>query len=141
MPRARKLFPVYGSALANKMLSAIAREGVVSRFVAGYVTENDRRGILGGPARERELVETMGREILLALIVEVGEILPGFFGKKPRNKLRSEEKEAMDAFTREMLEALRSRAKLESRRSQAVSSRSRAVFGIQRAAGEEGEGA
>ncbi len=97
---------MYGSALANNMLSAIAREGVVSRFVAGYVTENDRRGILGGPARERELVETMGREILLAMIVEVGEILPGFFGKKPRNKLRSEEKEAMDAFTREMLEAL-----------------------------------
>jgi hypothetical protein len=106
MARARKLFPIYGSALANNMLSAIQRDRVVDRFVAAYVAQHDRRGILGGPARERELAETMGREILLAMIVEVRESLPLFFGKKQKNKLKSEEMEAIDSFSRELLAAL-----------------------------------
>jgi hypothetical protein len=106
MARARKLFPIYGSALANNMLSAVERDRVVDRFVAAYVAQHDRRGILGGPARERELAETMGREILLAMIVEVREALPIFFGKKQKNKLKSEEMEAIDAFSRELLAAM-----------------------------------
>jgi hypothetical protein len=106
MPRARKLFPIYGSALANSMLVALVQDRIVDRFVAAYVAEHDRRGILGGPARERELAETMGREILLAIIVEVQEVLPAFFGKKQKSKLKSEEREAIDAFSRELLAAL-----------------------------------
>jgi len=106
MTRARKLFPVYGSALANNMLVALVHDRIVGRVVAGYVAEHDRRGILGGPARDRELAETMGREILLAMIVEVHEVLPVFFGKKQKSKLNNEEKEAIDAFSRELLDAL-----------------------------------
>jgi hypothetical protein len=106
MPRARKLFPIYGSTLANHMLTAIARDGVVDRFVAGYIAEYDRRGILGGPGRERELAETVGREILLAMIMEVQAALPSFYGKKPKDKLKSEEADAIDAFFRELLAAL-----------------------------------
>src|SRR5580692_2741420 len=102
MARARKLFPIYGSAIANNMLSAIQRDRVVDRFVAAYVAQHDRRGILGGPARERELAETMGREILLAMIVEVRESLPLFFGKKQKNKLKTGEMEAIDYFSREL---------------------------------------
>jgi hypothetical protein len=104
--RARKLFPIYGSALANRMLAAIGRDRVVDRFVAAYVAEYKRDGILGGPARDRELVETIGREILMAMIVEVNEALPAFFGKKPKGKLKSDEKEAIDAFCAELLAAL-----------------------------------
>jgi hypothetical protein len=106
MARARKLFPIYGSALANSMLVALVHDRIVDRFVAGYVAEHDRRGILGGPARERELAETMGREILLAMIVEVHDGMPAFFGKKQKSKLNSEEREAIDAFSRELLAAL-----------------------------------
>jgi predicted RNA-binding Zn ribbon-like protein len=106
MARARKLFPIYGSALANNLLSAIERDRVVDHFVAAYVADCDRRGILGGPARERELAETIGREILLAMIVEVREVLPNFFGKKQKNKLKSEEMEAINAFSRELQAAL-----------------------------------
>ena len=106
MARTRKLFPIYGSALANNMLSAIQRDRVVDRFVTAYVVQHDRCGILGGPARERELAETMGREILLAMIVEVRNALPIFFGKKQKSKLKSEEMEAIDAFSRELLAAL-----------------------------------
>jgi len=106
MAHARKLFPIYGSALANTMLLAIERDRMVDRFVAEYVAQYDRRGILGGPARDRELAETMGREILLAMIVEVREALPAFFGGKHKSKLKSEETEAIDAFFRELLAAL-----------------------------------
>jgi len=106
MARARKLFPIYGSALANRMLAAIGRDRVVDRFVAAYVADYKRDGILGGPARDRELVETIGREILMAMIVEVNEALPAFFGKKPKSKMKSDEKEAIDAFSAELLAAL-----------------------------------
>ena len=106
MARARKLFPIYGSALANNMLAALVHDRIIDRFVSDYVTQHDRRGILGGPARERELAETMGREILLAMMVEVNEALPSFFGRKPKSKLKAEEVEAIDAFFRELLAAL-----------------------------------
>ncbi len=106
MARARKLFPIYGSALANNMLAALVHDRIVNGFVAGYVAQHDRRGILGGPARERELAETIGREIVLAMIVEVRQALPSFFGKKRKSKLRNEELEAIDAFSRELLAAL-----------------------------------
>ena len=106
MARARKLFPIYGSALANTMLLAIERDRVVDRFVTAYVAQHDRRGILGGPSRDRELAETIGREILLAMIVEAREALPAFFGGKQERKLKTEETEAIDAFFRELLAAL-----------------------------------
>jgi hypothetical protein len=106
VPRARKLFPIYGSALANNMLAAPAHDGIVRRLVDDYVATYDRRSILGGPARDRELVETIGREIVLALIVETRGALPRFFGKQNASKLKSEEKEAMEAFFRELVAAL-----------------------------------
>ena len=103
---ARKLFPSYGSALANSLLAALDREQVVSGFVAAYVSEYGRRGILGGPSRDRELAETIGREAMLAMIHEARQNLPRFFGKKQRAALRTEEKEAMDAFSQELMAAL-----------------------------------
>jgi hypothetical protein len=106
MVRARKLFPIYGSALANNMLVALVHDRVVDQFVAAYVAQHERRGILGGPARDRELAETIGREILLAMIVEVREALPAFFGKRQKSKPKNEEGEAIDAFFRELSAAL-----------------------------------
>ena len=106
MARARKLFPIYGSALANNMLKAVERGRVVATFVAAYVDEYDRQGILGGPARDRELAETIGREVVLAMILEVPKGLPRFFGKAPRGKFKESEKQAMDAFFQECLAAL-----------------------------------
>ena len=106
MPRTRKLFPSYGSALANRMLSTLDRGRVVEGYVAAYVADRDRRGILGGPARDRELAETIGREVVLAMIQEVRRSLPRFFGYKPGAVLRQEEKAAADAFFDELFAAL-----------------------------------
>jgi len=104
--RARKLFPIYGSTLANHMLAALVHDRVVAQFVASYVAAYERRGILGGPARDRELAETIGREIILALIVEIRAALPRFFGKQKADKLKLEEKEAIELFFRELTGAL-----------------------------------
>jgi hypothetical protein len=106
MARARKLFPIYGSALANNILTALGRGRVVGGFVAGYVSEYDRRGIQGGAARDRELAETIGREVVLAMILEVRQSVPRFFGKKQLAKLKEEERQAIDAFFRELIAAL-----------------------------------
>jgi hypothetical protein len=106
MARTRKLFPIYGSTLANNMLAALVHDRVVAQFVAGYVETYERRGILGGPARDRELAETIGREIILALIVEIRAALPRFFGKQKADKLRPEEKQAVELFFRELIGAL-----------------------------------
>ncbi len=104
MARARKLFPIYGSALANNMFTALGRGRVVDRFVAAYVA--DRAAILGGASRDRELAETIGREAMLAMIHEVPQVLPRFFGKKQHATLKEEEKTAMDAFFLELMAAL-----------------------------------
>lgn len=88
------------------MLAALVHDRIVSAFVAAYVSQYDRKGILGGPARDRELAETIGREIMLALIVEVESVMPSFFGKKQRKKLRVEENQAVDLFLAELLAAL-----------------------------------
>ena len=106
MARARKLFPIYGSTLANHIRVALVHDRMVPDFVASYVKQYNRTGILGGPARDRELAETIGREIILALIVETRNTLPRFFGKQKISKLRPEELAAVDAFFAELLAAL-----------------------------------
>jgi hypothetical protein len=106
MPRARKLFPIYGSAFANNLLTTLARERVVEHFVASYVSGYDRPGIMGGASRDRELAETIGRELALAVIVEVPALLPKFFGKKRSATLKAEEKAAAEAFMTELVAAL-----------------------------------
>jgi hypothetical protein len=106
MARARKLFPIYGSALANNTLAALKRERVVEGFVAAYVAEYDRRGILGEASRDRELAETIGREVVLAVLIEARAALPRFFGKKQIARLKEDEKQAIEAFLQEMIAAL-----------------------------------
>ena len=106
MARARKLFPSYGSALAHHVLALLERERVVAKFVSAYAERYDRKGILGGIPRNRELAETIGREIVIATIVEVREVLPRFFGKKRVDSLKPEERETVEAFLGEMVAAL-----------------------------------
>ena len=106
MARARKLFPIYGSALANNIFAALDHGRVVEGFVATYVAQYDRRAILGGESRDRELAETIGREVVLAIILEVRHALPRFFGKKQHASLKEEDKKAVDAFLRELIAAL-----------------------------------
>ena len=92
--------------MANNMLTALSRGRVVDGFVAAYVAQFDRRGIQGEASRDRELAETIGREIILAMIVQVSDALPRFIGKNRRKTLKEEEKQTIDAFFHELFAAL-----------------------------------
>jgi len=48
----------------------------------------------------------LAREAMLAMIHEVPQVLPRFFGKKQYTALKAEEKDAMDAFFLELMAAL-----------------------------------
>jgi hypothetical protein len=102
MARTRKLFPSYGSALAARLLVTLERERVVEEFVAGYVSAYKRAGILGGPARDREFAQTIGREIVLAVVHEVQQLLPRTMGKKPGKSLDVEDQKIIEAFLAEL---------------------------------------
>lgn len=108
MSRTRKLFPSYGGALANRMLIALDRGRVVGGFVSSYVSRQNRPGILGGPARDREFAETIGREVILAMIHEVRRLLPRFYGHKAGGQaaLSREQEAATEAFLAEALATL-----------------------------------
>jgi hypothetical protein len=105
MARTRKLFPSYGSALAAQLLATLERERIVQRFVSEYVSAYNRAGILGGPARDRELAQTIGREIILVAVHEAGKSLPRYMGKKV-TKLDPDEKLVIDALLLELTETL-----------------------------------
>ncbi len=88
------------------MFVALNRDRLVGNFVAAYVAEYDRRGILGGTDRDRELAETIGREVVLAMIHQTRQGLPRFYGTKKRTVLKDEEKQTIEAFSRELMAAL-----------------------------------
>ena len=106
MARIRKLFPSYGSALAAHLLVTLERERVVQQFVSRYISAYKRLGILGGPARDRELDQTIGREIVLTVVQEVQQTLPHTLGKRPGQALDAEETKIVQAFSEEMMSTL-----------------------------------
>jgi len=64
--RRSQIIPDLRKALFRTTCLSVGRGRVVDRFVAAYVAEYGRRGILGGPSRDRELAENIGREAMLA---------------------------------------------------------------------------
>ena len=62
----------------NRLLRSIEKERLVERFVAAYVAENKRRGLADDPMRQRELLSTIGREVLLVMVARVNLRLPRY---------------------------------------------------------------
>jgi hypothetical protein len=106
MPTSRKLFPSYGSAVAQALCHAIEREGLVRNFVAGYAKEFDRRAVAATAARIHELESTIGREALLAMVIEIREQLPRFFGKRRGAEVGESQAAAAEAFFEQFFYAL-----------------------------------
>jgi hypothetical protein len=106
MPAARKLFPSYGSAVAQAICHALERDGMVRNFVAAYAREFDRKAVAATTAQAHELEATIGREALLAMIIEVREQLPRFFGKRRGTELGDAEVPAADAFFEQLFSTL-----------------------------------
>ena len=69
--------------------------------------EYKRDGILGGPARDRELAETIGREIVLALIVEDAQRVAAIFSaRQTKSKLKTRREGSDRCFFRRTAGAL-----------------------------------
>src|SRR5262249_10402962 len=105
VPRRQKIFPTHAGEIANKLLGAVRDDGLVARFVDSYVAEFSRRGLKDHPARYRELLATLGREALLAMMAQVNAELPRYLA--PRRPLPSAaEVEIADTFAQELFAAL-----------------------------------
>src|SRR5229473_2342666 len=75
--------------LAAGMCDALQRDRVVPRFVDTYVVEHGRYGLQVHPVRYRELLEIIGREVLLAVTTRVLESSARIAeGRKPRPSQR-----------------------------------------------------
>jgi hypothetical protein len=106
MPRTPKLFPSYGSAVANALARAAWRDGIVQKFILRYAEANERRAVAANSRQVNELEQTIGREVLLAMTIEVRAQLPRFFGKRRGTALTGDAWLAVDAFFREYFSAL-----------------------------------
>ncbi len=74
---------------ANRLLRLMEKDRLVERFVAGYIAENKRRGLTDDPARLREMVTTIGREVLLVMAERLTLRLPRYLPKpKPKRARR-----------------------------------------------------
>jgi len=73
----------------NRLLRSIEKDRLVERFVAAYVADNNRRGLADDPMRQRELLSTIGREVLLVMVARVNVHLPRYLPRpKPKPAAR-----------------------------------------------------
>jgi hypothetical protein len=100
----QKIFPAHAGEIANKLLAA--RGDLVAHFVDSYAAEFDRRGLTNHPQRYRELLATLGREVLLVMVAQVNAELPRYLTHRGRPVLRGGEVQTAETFSEELLAAL-----------------------------------
>ncbi len=106
MPPGRTPKQSRAAMLAAGMCDALQRDRVVPRFVDTYVVEHGRYALQVHPTRYRELLDTIGREALLAMAVRALDVHSGFVAaRKPRPSQR-EAARAVRMFRQQFLAAL-----------------------------------
>ncbi len=106
MARLRQHVTVGAAEVADSVLDALKGGRLVERFVDSYVAEFDRRGLKTDPIRCRELLATLGREALLAVVAQVHAELPQYLTARRPATLRGPEVQVAAAFSRELLDRL-----------------------------------
>lgn len=106
MPKSRKIFLSQAGELAHRLALQVGQNGLVENFVERYAAEFDRRGLVDNPVRHRELLATLGREALLAMVAQTFAELPRYLTRRRSAVLRGEEVQLADAFREELLAAL-----------------------------------
>jgi hypothetical protein len=101
-----KIFLAHAGEIANKLLTALESDGLVARFVDSYAVEFDRQGLKDHPHRYRELLSTLGREALLAMVAHAHAELPRYLTRRRPPLLRGAEVQVADAFSDELLASL-----------------------------------
>jgi hypothetical protein len=65
---------------AYQLLATLDREALVSRFLQSYAKDQNRTGVITQPALYRDLMASVRREALLAMVTHVDEALPRRLG-------------------------------------------------------------
>ncbi len=91
--------------LARRLAGAFEEGRLVARFVDSYVTKFGRRGLKADALRYGELLATIRREALLAVVAQVNEELPGYLSRRPP-VLRGVEVQAAETFSQALVAAL-----------------------------------
>src|SRR5689334_6629184 len=81
-----------------QLLSSLGREGLVTRFLNSYAREAKRPGRTANPERYRELAETIRREALLVLVLEVEEEAPRRLGVRMAGRATPEQTKLLTLF-------------------------------------------
>jgi len=106
MPSREKVLLAHAGEIARKLPGALKGEGLVARFVDSYVAEFDRHGLKEHSHRYRELLATLGREALLAMVARVNAELPRYLTRRRPPLVRGAEVQLADAFSEELLATL-----------------------------------
>lgn len=106
MRHTRKIFPAHAGEIANKILGELQRGRLVARFVNSYVAEFDRDGLKVHPDRYRELLSTLTREVLLAMVSRVQSETPRYLTRRRPPLLRGPEAKTAELLRAELLAAL-----------------------------------
>lgn len=91
---------------AFSLLAALDRGGLVPEFLRRYAIENQRPGRIANPPRYRELVETVRREALLVLALQIDDEMPQRIGVRAPQKVTAERRELVDLFREEFFVTL-----------------------------------
>ncbi len=65
---------------AYQLLATLDREALVARFLQSYAKDQNRAGVITQPALYRDLMASVRREALLAMVTHVDEALPRRLG-------------------------------------------------------------
>jgi hypothetical protein len=91
---------------AFSLLAALDRGGLVPAFLRRYAIENQRPGRIANPPRYRELLETVRREALLVLALQIDGEIPQRLGVRVPQKITPAQQELVDLFREEFYVAL-----------------------------------
>jgi hypothetical protein len=91
---------------ASQLLAALDREALVARFLHSYARENKRPGRTADPERYRELMETIRREALLVLVLQIEAEAPARLGVRNPDRVTPTQAKLLDLFREEFYVAL-----------------------------------
>jgi hypothetical protein len=92
--------------VASQLLAALDGGALVPKFLRSYVNEKKRPGRTSDPQRYRDLVETIRREALLVLALQVESHAPHGLGVRPTQRVTPTQSRMADLFREEFYIAL-----------------------------------
>jgi hypothetical protein len=92
--------------LSARLMAALENREMVPRFLEAYVQENDRRGVVEQAERRHELLSTIGREALLAMLARAQAELPRHLTRRRPAVLQGAEVRGAEAFRAEAIATL-----------------------------------